>query len=48
MKKFVGYAVVGVAGYLVGVYEMKYKLIKAVAETMIKEKIKNEKEKGES
>lgn len=48
MKKFVGYAVVGVAGYLVGIYEMKYKLVKVIAETMIKEKIKNEKEKGES
>lgn len=48
MKKFVGYAAVGVAGYLIGIYEMKYKVIKAMAETMFKEKIKNEKEKGES
>lgn len=31
MTKFIKYAAVGIAGYLVGFYEMKYKLVKAVA-----------------
>ena len=29
MKDFVKYAAVGIAGYLVGFYEMKYKLVKS-------------------
>lgn len=48
MKKFIGYALVGVAGYLVGFHEVKYKLLKIMAETMIKEKLENEKQKEES
>ena len=31
MKTFVKYAAVAVAGYLIGFYEMKYKVVKAVA-----------------
>ena len=31
MKQFVKYAAVGVAGYLIGFYEMKYKVVKAIA-----------------
>ena len=29
--KYVKYAIVGVAGYLMGFYEMKYKAVKAIA-----------------
>lgn len=29
MKQFMKYAAVGVAGYLVGFYEMKYKVVKS-------------------
>ena len=31
MKNFIKYAAVGLAGYLVGFYEMKYKVLKAYA-----------------
>lgn len=42
MKNFVKYALVGVAGYLVGFYEMKYKVQKALLEGFIEhEKEKN-------
>lgn len=43
MKNFVKYAAVGVAGYLIGFYEMKYKLLKAI----VKGKIEIEKESKE-
>ena len=32
MNKYVKYAAIGVAGYLIGFYEMKYKVIKAMLE----------------
>lgn len=35
MKNYVKYAVIGVAGYLIGFYEMKYKVIKAIANGVI-------------
>lgn len=35
MKQFVKYAAVGVAGYLIGFYEMKYKVVKAIAQGCI-------------
>ena len=35
MKNFVKFAVVAVAGYLVGFYEMKYKVLKAIAQRHI-------------
>ena len=31
MKNFVKYALVGLAGYFVGFYEMKYKILKVIA-----------------
>ena len=34
MKPFVKYAAVGLAGYLVGFYEMKYKATKALLNVM--------------
>lgn len=35
MKQFMKYAAVGVAGYLVGFYEMKYKVVKAMAQGFV-------------
>lgn len=36
MKNFVKYAAVGVAGYLVGFYEMKYKANQALLDALMK------------
>lgn len=38
MKQSVKYVAVALAGYLVGVYEMKYKVVKAIADEHIKQK----------
>ena len=35
MRNFIKYAAVGVAGYLIGFYEMKYKLLKTIVETKV-------------
>lgn len=32
MKKILPYAVAGLAGYFIGFYEMKYKVVKAIAQ----------------
>lgn len=49
MKQYVKYALVGVAGYLIGFYEMKYKVIKAIAKGRIgKEEPKDNVEEGEA
>lgn len=37
MRNFIKYAAVGVAGYLIGFYEMKYKLLKTIVEAKVKE-----------
>ena len=47
MKQFVKYAAVGVAGYLIGFYEMKYKVVKAIANGYIKRDENSEEEKEE-
>jgi hypothetical protein len=31
MKQFIKYAAVGLAGYFIGFYEMKYEVVKAIA-----------------
>lgn len=36
MKNFVKYGLVGLAGYLVGFYEMKYKTLKLMLESEFK------------
>lgn len=36
MKQFIKYAAIGLAGYFIGFYEMKYKVIKAIANGYIK------------
>ena len=46
MKDFVKYAAVGVAGYLIGFYEMKYRVTKAMLEGFV-EKEKDEKDSEE-
>lgn len=48
MKQFMKYAAVGVAGYLVGFYEMKYKVVKSMAQGFVeKEQEDSKKEKEE-
>ena len=37
MNKFIKYAIVGMAGYLVGHFEMKYKLVRWALDTKIKQ-----------
>lgn len=49
MKPFVKYAAVGLAGYLVGFYEMKYKATKALLNVMTekcKKILKTKKRRG--
>lgn len=43
MKHFLKYAAVGIAGYLVGFYELKYKMMK----TMLENKLNKEQETEE-
>lgn len=47
MKQFVKYAAVGVAGYLVGFYEMKYKVVEAIENGYIKQNQDDSKEEKE-
>lgn len=48
MKNYVKLAAVGVAGYLIGFYEMKYKVMKVMLENTIKEDLEeSEKDKEE-
>ena len=44
MRNFVKFAAVGVAGYLVGFYEMKYKVMKSLT-TVMAEKVEKENQK---
>lgn len=48
MKQFTKYAAVGVAGYLIGFYEMKYKVTKAMLKGFIEKDQKQENSKEES
>lgn len=50
MKNFVKFAAVGLAGYFVGFYEMKYKVMKLIAESKAEEveKLKQSKKEEES
>ena len=41
MKQGVKLAIVGIAGYLIGFYEYKYKLVKAIANEYINDQSKN-------
>ena len=40
MKNFIKYAAVGIAGYFIGFYEMKYKIVKLMLDNKIKEEQK--------
>lgn len=40
MKQFIEYAAVGVTGYLIGFYEMKYKVVKAMAMSYVEKDCK--------
>lgn len=48
MKNFIKFAVVGLAGYFIGFYEMKYKAVKAITEVLINDEPNKEDSKGES
>lgn len=48
MKDLLKYAAVGVAGYLIGFYEFKYKVVKAMAVGSMKTKTENSKDSEES
>ena len=45
MKNFLKYAAVGVAGYLIGFYEFKYKVVKAMASVNVEQVLKNHTDK---
>lgn len=47
MKKVLSYAAVGLAGYFIGFYEMKYKTLKVLLNTTLDLK-KNEEKEEES
>jgi hypothetical protein len=48
MKQFIKYAAVGLAGYFIGFYEMKYKVVKAVAQGFVeREESENDVEEEE-
>ena len=47
MKQFIKYAAVGFAGYLVGFYEMKYKVVKAIANEYIEQDLEDSEEEKE-
>ena len=47
MKQFVKYAAIGIAGYFVGFYEMKYKAVKAIAKGYLKQNEDDSKEEKE-
>lgn len=40
MKELIKYAAIGVAGYLLGRHEMKYKIVKIIAERKLDEESK--------
>ncbi len=47
MKQFMKYAAVGAAGYLVGFYEMKYKVVKAMVQGFVEKEQEDSKEEKE-
>lgn len=48
MRNFIKFGLVGLAGYFIGFYEMKYKTLKILTNRMIKElEEKNSEEEGE-
>lgn len=44
MKSFIKYGFVGMIGYLIGFYEYKYKMMKALLEAKTKEDVSEENE----
>ena len=47
MKNFIKFAAVGIAGYLVGFYEMKYKTQNALLKVLTDEKFKTEEDEAQ-
>lgn len=46
MKNLIKLAAVGIGGYLIGYYEMKYKVVKLVAESYVEKEEKEKKEES--
>jgi hypothetical protein len=40
MNKFIKYTAIGLAGYLIGYYEMKYKVVKLLLKTKMEQDVK--------
>lgn len=47
MKEFMKFAAVGLAGYFIGFYEMKYKVVKTMCSVFVEEKQEREDSKIE-
>lgn len=47
MKNCVKYAFVGIAGYFIGFYEMKYKVMKCMTEGCVKQREEMDQKKSE-
>ena len=45
MKNFIKFAAVGIAGYLIGFYEMKYKIMKVMLTKELDNREENKEEK---
>lgn len=42
MNKFIKYTAIGLAGYLIGYYEMKYKVVKLLLKTKMEQDVKQD------
>lgn len=47
MNKMIKYAIVGLAGYFIGTYEMKCKVIRTIAKVLVEKEVQQEKIKEE-
>jgi hypothetical protein len=48
MNKFIKYTAIGVAGYLIGYYEMKYKVVKLLLKAQLEKDVKQEENEAQS
>lgn len=48
MDKFIKYTAIGVAGYLIGYYEMKYKVVKLLLKAQLEKDVEQEENEAQS
>ena len=48
MNKFIKYAIIGMGGYLIGHFEMKYKLVKLILADKLEKESKQKEEEVEA